>query len=54
VREKIAIWIAWHLPKSIAKWAAIRIGAHATAGAYESTETPALLFVDAMKRWESA
>lgn len=50
--ERIAIWIANKLPRSIAYRAAIRVGAHATQGKYANEEVPALLFMDALKRWE--
>ena len=50
--ERVKIWIAWHLPKWLVYWAAIRVGANATTGDYSSTETPTLTFMDALKRWE--
>lgn len=31
MRETILIWLAWHMPKELVKWAAIRM--MATAGA---------------------
>lgn len=53
-KEKIIIWISWHLPKSIAYWATIRVGVHATTGEYSNQIVPELPFVDALKRWETA
>ena len=50
--EKILIWIAWRLPKTLVKWCGIRIGAFATQGEYGDTIVPELGFMDAMKRWD--
>ena len=49
--EKIVMWVAWHLPRRVALWAAVRVMAHATTGAYGSQVVPDLLAVDALKRW---
>lgn len=51
-KDNIWMWIAWHLPKRLVMWAAVRLIAHATTGEYSHTETPALLAVDALERWE--
>ena len=53
-REKFLMWIAWHLPKSIVMWCAIRVTAHATTGEYETQIVPDLTAMDAVKRWETA
>lgn len=50
--DNIVMWIAWHLPRKVAYWAAIRIGAHATQGKYGTQIVPDLSFMDALKRWE--
>ena len=52
--EKIWMWIAWRLPKELVYWCAMRVGAHATQGQYGNQEVPALLFMDAIKRWDPA
>lgn len=50
--EKIAMWIAWKLPRCVVKWAAIRLVAHATQGKYSATVVPELTAMDAIQRWE--
>jgi len=50
--EYLAIKIAWWLPRQIAYWCAIRVGAAATQGEYGSESPTDLLFMDALKRWE--
>lgn len=50
--EKIYMSIAWMLPKRLVMWCAIRLGAHATQGAYSNQIVPELGFMDALKRWE--
>lgn len=49
--ERVWIWIAWRLPRSLVKWCAVRLGAHATQGRYSDQIVPDLTFVDALKRW---
>lgn len=51
MREKILTWIAWHMPRSIVYWCAIRVMAHATQGEYSHQVVPDLTSMDALKRW---
>lgn len=49
--ERVWIFLAWHLPRQLVKWAAVRLGAHATIGKYENQVVPDLRFIDALQRW---
>lgn len=49
--DKIAMKIAWLVPKRVAMWCAFRIGAHATTGEYGHQIVSELSFMDAMQRW---
>lgn len=49
--EKLAMKIAWLLPKRVVMWAYVRVGAHATTGEYGNTVVPELSMMDALKRW---
>lgn len=49
--EKVARWIANHLPRSVVYFAAIRLIANATVGEWSSQVVPELYAVDALKRW---
>lgn len=51
-REKLLMWVAWHLPRELVKWCFIRVAAHATTGRHRDTTMPELLVVDALKRWD--
>lgn len=51
--ERLWMWIAFHLPRPLAYWCAIRVGAHATQGRYGNQIVPELLFMDALQRWEN-
>lgn len=51
--EKFWQWIAWRLPRPLAMWCAVRVGAHATQGKWETQVVPELRFMDALKRWET-
>lgn len=53
LKENIYIWIAWHLPRTLVLWCAIRLGAHATQGAWSNQVVPDLLFMDALSRWDT-
>jgi hypothetical protein len=50
--HKLFLWFIWKLPRKVVMWSAYRVGAHATTGRWGSEETPALLFMDAMQRWD--
>lgn len=52
VPERIWMWTAWHLPKKLVLWAAVRLMAHATTGKYGSTNATHLTILDALQRWE--
>jgi len=52
--DKIYIWIAWHLPKVVVKWCAIRMSAFATRGLYSSMDVSDLRIIDALDRWNLA
>jgi len=47
-------WLAFHLPRRVAYFAAVRVAAHATQGRWSHQEVPALTAMDAIKRWERA
>lgn len=50
-KERVTMKIAWMLPRSVAMWAYVRVGAHATTGKYENTVVPELSMLDALGRW---
>ncbi len=49
--DKLAMKIAWLLPRKIAYWAAIRVAVNATQCKYSDQILPELLVTDAIKRW---
>jgi hypothetical protein len=53
LRERVIVWIAWHLPRSIAYWSTIRVGVNATTGPHSAQNVPELHFTDALKRWDA-
>ena len=52
MKEKILIWIAWHLPRNLIYWCSIRLMTYATVGHYSYQVVPDLLAMDALKRWD--
>lgn len=52
VKDGVARWVAYRLPRRVVYFAAIRLGAHATTGEYDTTMVPELKFVDALERWQ--
>ena len=53
MKEKLLMWLAWRMPRSLAYWCAIRVGAHATQGQYGNQVVPDLKFMDALQRWDT-
>lgn len=49
--DNIACWIAHKLPRRIAKWAAVRVIAHASS-VYRATEMDAITPAMALKAWD--
>ena len=49
--DAAAMWVAWHLPRRVVYWCAMRVGAHGTQDEYSTQIVPELLFMDAVKRW---
>ena len=51
LHERVLIRAAWALPKDVAYWAAIRLMAHATTGAFSGQVVPELTVDQALQRW---
>lgn len=51
LKERILMWIAWHIPRKIAYWCTIRVIQHAAQGEWEEQEVPELLAMDILPRW---
>jgi len=47
MKEKIATWLAWKLPRVVVYWAAIRLLT------YKNGNGPGSEIIDALKRWET-
>jgi len=52
VPQRVAMKVAWALPKQVAYWAAIRVMAHATTGSYSNQVVPDLTALQALDRWD--
>lgn len=51
-KERAVIWIAWHLPHAVVKWAMIRTVAHATTGEYGGDHVDKISYKEIHDRWE--
>ncbi len=51
LREKLLMWIAWHLPRDLVMWCYVRVGAHATTGKFGGEIVPEVRMMDALQRW---
>ena len=49
--QNATIWIAFHLPRGLAYWCAVRVMAEAAA-AHPNKEVPALTAADCLKAWK--
>ena len=51
-RERLVMWIAWHVPKWLAYWCFIRVAAHATTGEWSGSVPHNVSIMDALERWD--
>lgn len=51
---RLARTVAYSLPKPVAYWCTIRVGAHATTGPWSSQNVPELTLTEALERWSSS
>ena len=49
--ERFWFTLAWGVPRRLAYFCTIRLGAHATTGDYGHQVVPDLTYMDALKRW---
>jgi hypothetical protein len=50
--DKMAMWVAWALPKRVVMWSYIRVVAHATTGPHGMTHPDEVTYSMALKRWK--
>jgi hypothetical protein len=53
MKEKLCIWLAWHLPRELVYWCAGRLMAEATTGVLSNEESPGVLAVDCLRAWRA-
>jgi len=51
MKEKLLVWLAYHLPKSLVYWAAIRVLATASCEEFAEREITAITGAEALKAW---
>lgn len=52
IPDKVAMKVAWKLPRKVVYWAYVRVMAHATSGPYGMEDVDRVSYSDACKRWE--
>lgn len=52
LREGMARWIAWCLPRRVVYWCALRAVAHATGERWKRTKAMDLTVMDCVARWD--
>ena len=50
--ENLCRWLAWKLPRRIARWAFYRVVAHATSGQWANETPVGMTWETAAGRWE--
>lgn len=53
LKERIAVRIAWALPRRLVMWCYIRVGAHATTGQWGHESPCDTKMMDALQRWDT-
>lgn len=51
VIDRVVAELAWHFPRRLVLWAAVRLMVHATTGKYASQNVSKLRAIDALWRW---
>jgi hypothetical protein len=51
-RERLVMWVAWHLPRHLAYWAFVRVAAAATTGEWSGSVPDQVSVMEAMRRWD--
>ncbi len=51
MKQKIAMWIAWHLPEYIVMWCACRVATQSTSGKWSNDGVPRVTMMDVIERW---
>lgn len=52
IKERIAMALAWRVPRRLAYWCFIRVAAHGTTGPWSHQVVPDLKVFDALERWD--
>lgn len=52
IKEKVYMWLAWRIPKTLAYWVFVRVFSNATTGAWSNEEVPGVTCEQAMRRWK--
>jgi hypothetical protein len=52
IKDRIAMWIAWRLPRRVVKWAYMRVCAHATTREWENYTPGGTSIHEGAMRWE--
>ena len=48
----LATWLAWHLPREVVYWCAVRVAVNASQGKWSGSETPGVTVVEMLERWD--
>ncbi len=51
--EKFWFWLSGFVPRKLAYFCTIRLGAHATTGQYGHVIVPEVTYIDVLKAWET-
>ena len=51
IKERIAIWVAWKIPRWLALWCFVRVSSEAITKQPESETFPELTCIDASRFW---
>lgn len=52
LKEKVVMWIAWHLPKLLVKWCFVRVATLASVEEYADKVMGDISVIDALDSWE--
>jgi len=50
--EKFYMWLAWQLPRELARWGFVRVVSEASTGALSDREMGTITCIEALEQWD--
>lgn len=51
LRDNLAMWVAWHLPRRVVMWAYVRVGAEVSVTTFREKDVSAMGMMETLDAW---